>query len=108
MDRMIRFLVVAAAPATLACCATTDYAAVDDAQCRQWGTAPGTDVYVQCRSRLVAKRDADDALVQSVTANAMAGALLEQSRAAPAPPAGGPRIDCRSTTLGASTYTTCR
>lgn len=86
--------------------AKAQQASADDAQCRSYGAAPGSDLYVNCRMQLDSRRtQADEARRQ------MAIRMLMNNKQQPAQPYSvqpvPAQVNCTSTTYGQTTNTNC-
>jgi hypothetical protein len=86
-------------------------AANDDARCRSYGAAPGSDVYIQCRMAQDQRRDA------AANAAAQAAAIRASEPMDPIPANDAPRLGnilpqttrCQSVPSGGGTWqTVCR
>jgi hypothetical protein len=76
---------------------------LDDAQCRSYGAAPGSDGYVSCRLMLQSQRQDNARIQQQQSMQMMQQGLKMLS---PPQPAINPTVTC--TTMPGSYTTTCR
>jgi len=88
--------------------------AADDARCRSYGAAPGTQTYADCRTAIIMREVSAinaDAAQQAAFSNSMltAGAMVMSNQPAPLPP---PQIQfpvrCRSMPVGGAVQTMCQ
>ena len=104
----MRIIFVIVAAVTLAGCAMgptpQQVAAGDDAECRSYGAAPGTDAYFNCRMAKDRQRQQNRAALAAALISSPPPQPVYVSPQVVAPP---PSVNCTSSRIGNQVHTNC-